>query len=570
MITFPSNPTIGQLHEVGGRSFRFNGTGWVVAAIPGGVVTQTTGQSIADVMSQKAVTDEITGLGERIVDLENNPGTTNHQDMTLESRNAVGAHPNLEALIENETLARAAGDQNLQIQIFANTAIATTSTNGLMASADKTKLDGIAAGANNYTHPATHSATIITQDASNRFVSDALIAAWNGKANAAHSHAQADIATTGWITTALAGKASSAVATTTVNGLMAYADKLKLDGIAANANNYIHPTNHPASIITQDANNRFVTDALIATWNGKANAAHTHAQAEIDSAAGWISTALAGKQAAGSYLTTSGQAYDSARLGGVDNSGYAKRGFVFDGNFNTLRQDGFYEFDGNILNSPIGTPNYRLVSIGERLSVRNTQLAFGYHGNSSTFSFFGRNNDDTGWGEWKEIYHSGNSNKSIVDWTVKDLVAAGCVISRGGDSQYVAQAPIGRAFTKFNFVKHDGVDCAAMHSFDETWEGANINRSGGALNLSGLNGVTLGSWDNPVLVIDQRNMTATVRGTLKSTSCELLNASGVMQYRFSLSGTDCLIANAVGTTIGKIDQSGNLMMKGNITAFATI
>lgn len=118
MITFPSNPTIGQLHEVGGRSFRFNGTGWVVAAIPGGVVTQTTGQSIADVMSQKAVTDEITGLGERIVDLENNPGTTNHQDMTLESRNAVGAHPNLEALIENETLARAAGDQNLQIQIF--------------------------------------------------------------------------------------------------------------------------------------------------------------------------------------------------------------------------------------------------------------------------------------------------------------------------------------------------------------------------------------------------------------------------------------------------------------------
>lgn len=33
MITFPSNPTIGQLHEVGGRSFRFNGTGWVVAAI---------------------------------------------------------------------------------------------------------------------------------------------------------------------------------------------------------------------------------------------------------------------------------------------------------------------------------------------------------------------------------------------------------------------------------------------------------------------------------------------------------------------------------------------------------
>ena len=74
MITFPSNPTIGQLHEVGGRSFRFNGTGWVVAAIPGGVVTQTTGQSIVDVMSQKAVTD---ALGEQ----KSDSGITSTQDL---------------------------------------------------------------------------------------------------------------------------------------------------------------------------------------------------------------------------------------------------------------------------------------------------------------------------------------------------------------------------------------------------------------------------------------------------------------------------------------------------------
>ena len=64
MITFPSNPTIGQLYEIGGRSFRFNGTGWVVAAIPGGVVTQTTGQSIVDVMSQKAITDALAAVGD--------------------------------------------------------------------------------------------------------------------------------------------------------------------------------------------------------------------------------------------------------------------------------------------------------------------------------------------------------------------------------------------------------------------------------------------------------------------------------------------------------------------------
>ena len=47
------------------------------------------------------------------------------------------------------------------------------------------------------------------------------------------------------------------------------AEKTKLSGIAAGANAYTHPANHPASIITQDANNRFVTDAEKAAWNAK-------------------------------------------------------------------------------------------------------------------------------------------------------------------------------------------------------------------------------------------------------------------------------------------------------------
>ena len=59
---------------------------------------------------------------------------------------------------------------------------ATTSVDGLMAKEDKTKLDGIAVGANNYTHPASHSATIITQSATHRFVSDTEKSTWNGKA----------------------------------------------------------------------------------------------------------------------------------------------------------------------------------------------------------------------------------------------------------------------------------------------------------------------------------------------------------------------------------------------------
>ena len=45
--------------------------------------------------------------------------------------------------------------------------------------ADKTKLDGIAAGANNYQHPATHAASMIAEDATHRFATDAEKAKWN-------------------------------------------------------------------------------------------------------------------------------------------------------------------------------------------------------------------------------------------------------------------------------------------------------------------------------------------------------------------------------------------------------
>lgn len=63
-------------------------------------------------------------------------------------------------------------------------------------------------------------------------------------------------------------------------GFMTGADKTKLDGIATGANNYTHPANHPPSIITQDASNRFVTDAEKTAWNAKepAIAAGTTAQ----------------------------------------------------------------------------------------------------------------------------------------------------------------------------------------------------------------------------------------------------------------------------------------------------
>lgn len=125
----------------------------------------------------------------------------------------------------------------------ANTTVATTGANGLMSSADKTKLDGIATGANNYTHPTTHSATMITEDTTHRFVTDTEKSTWNGKAG-------------------------TSIATTTANGLMSSSDKVKLNGVETGANKYTHPPTHEATMIVEDTTHRFVTDDEKTAWNG--------------------------------------------------------------------------------------------------------------------------------------------------------------------------------------------------------------------------------------------------------------------------------------------------------------
>lgn len=106
----------------------------------------------------------------------------------------------------------------------ASTALATTVANGLMSSGMVTKLDGIAVGANAYTHPSTHPATMITEDSTHRFTTDTEKAAWNGKA-------------------------STALATTAANGLMSSGMVTKLNGIETGAKTYTHPATHPASMI---------------------------------------------------------------------------------------------------------------------------------------------------------------------------------------------------------------------------------------------------------------------------------------------------------------------------------
>ncbi|MEG1008469.1 MAG: head fiber protein, partial [Clostridia bacterium] len=91
----------------------------------------------------------------------------------------------------------------------------TTSTNGLMIASDKVKLDGIAINANNYSLP-TASATMLggIKVGTNLTISNGTLSSINTTYNPV---------------------------TTSVNGLMIASDKVKLDGIASNANNYSLP-----------------------------------------------------------------------------------------------------------------------------------------------------------------------------------------------------------------------------------------------------------------------------------------------------------------------------------------
>lgn len=57
--------------------------------------------------------------------------------------------------------------------------IASKTEDGLMSKEDKNKLDGVEEGANKYIHPDTHPATMITEDETHRFVTDAEKIAWD-------------------------------------------------------------------------------------------------------------------------------------------------------------------------------------------------------------------------------------------------------------------------------------------------------------------------------------------------------------------------------------------------------
>ncbi len=191
--------------------------------------------------------------------------------------NATHAHTDYATKAEVESLAGEVDGKAASSHSHSN---ASTSAAGFMSAADKTKLNGIAAGANAYTHPS------YTAKSSGLYK---VAVDGTGHVSGATAVTKADITALGIPSTNTTyGNASTSAA-----GLMSASDKSKLDGIASGANAYTHPASHPASMVTGLA-----TVATSGSYNDLSNkptsmtpTAHTHAQSEISG----LSDALAGK-----------------------------------------------------------------------------------------------------------------------------------------------------------------------------------------------------------------------------------------------------------------------------------
>ncbi|WP_097026187.1 hypothetical protein [Clostridium peptidivorans] len=86
-------------------------------------------------------------------------------------------------------------------------------------------------------------------------------------------------------------------------------EKNKLAGIVAGANNYVHPSTHPATIIVQDASHRFVSDTDKAKLDGIATGANNYTHPNSGATAGefrCVTVNAQGHVTAGTNPTTLG------------------------------------------------------------------------------------------------------------------------------------------------------------------------------------------------------------------------------------------------------------------------
>ena len=147
--------------------------------------------------------------------------------------------------------------------------------------------------------------------------------------------------------------------TDSLKGYMTPELKKKLDGIANGANNYVHPSSHPATMITQDATHRFVSDTEKNTWNGKASTAvvSTTANGLMPKRDGSATSIFTGdgvwKSLAWNLIT--GKPSKFAPSAHNHDSSYLSRNQSIQNDMNACTVEGIYRFSGTLSNAWTGT-----------------------------------------------------------------------------------------------------------------------------------------------------------------------------------------------------------------------
>jgi hypothetical protein len=139
--------------------------------------------------------------------------------------------------------------------------------------------------ANIYTHPSSHPASMITEDTTHRWFTDAertkLTAITSGAETNQNTFSNVKV---GSNVISADSKTDTLELVAGNNVTLSANTSTQTVTINATATQYTHPSSHPGSMITEDATHRWLTDTYISNWNAKANGTHNHEGTDITTA----------------------------------------------------------------------------------------------------------------------------------------------------------------------------------------------------------------------------------------------------------------------------------------------
>lgn len=252
---------------------------------------------------------------------------------------------------------------------------ATTSAAGLMSASDKSKLDGIASGANAYSLPTASSSTL------------------------------GGVKTTSTVTSN-----SGYTACPIISGVPYYKDtnttySLSSFGITATAAE-LNALDGITSTVTELNYCDGVTSNIQTQLNGKASSSHTHNYAGSSSAGGAATTALA-------CTGNSATATNADKLDGYHADSFVKLSYAATTDWNTLTEGGMYRIDDI---SSQTSRHDEMGSYGQLLVVRGTgDTIFQLYGNYANNKIFSRTANGVGgtqinWTSWNKINDGGHAD----------------------------------------------------------------------------------------------------------------------------------------------------------------